>query len=50
MVWPKEASKHKDHIGIVRANKRGVNEDMSGSFKSAALLDKQGSFFRFIPK
>lgn len=26
MIWPKKAGKHKDHIGIVRANKREVND------------------------
>jgi hypothetical protein len=26
MIWPKEASEHKYHISIVRANKREVND------------------------
>jgi hypothetical protein len=26
MIWPKKASEHKDHISIVRANKREVND------------------------
>jgi hypothetical protein len=26
MIWPKKASKRKIHIGIVRANKREVND------------------------
>jgi hypothetical protein len=26
MIWPKKTSEQKNHIGIVRANKRQVND------------------------
>jgi hypothetical protein len=36
MIWPKKASIDQHHIGIVRANKREVNDYFSGGIYNEA--------------